>query len=828
VKTIAAGIEAVWHDLRYGGRSLRKNPGFALVAILTLALGIGANTAIFSVVNGVLLDPLPYAEPDRLTFIWAALDEVGYRRAPLSGPELNDLRERSRLFQDFGSIWSTTGALVEGDEPESLRLGLVTANFLPLLGTPPARGRLFLPEDEGAGAPKRIILSDRLWRGRFGADDGALGRDIRVDGGWGFPGGTYTVVGVMPPGFRLILPPDAGIPAVVDAFVPFANDLARGNRGVGFLRTVGRMNRDTTLAAANAEIAAIGQAIKEEFTEYAATGKALSAESLHGEAVRPIRPVVLALLGGVSFILLIACANVANLLLARAAGRRKEISIRIALGASRWRIAVQLLTESLLLSAIGGAAGLFLAAWGLDLLLALRPGSLPQPDAVGISMPVLGFAMAISILSGLLFGLAPMVESCRVDLNDSLKAGGRRGTGTPRHRTRNLLVIGEIALGVILLIGAGLMLKTFLGLQRVDPGFDSTRVVTFQLSLPAARYPTAKEMANFSRNLERDLAALPAVEAAGAINQLPLDDLPNWSTSYRRDADDDAAQQSQEADARVVTPGYFRAIRARLVEGRLFEASDDEDARKVIIVDESLARRTWPGDSALGKRLQIELWGGRGFVSTWTEVVGVVAHVRHHTLAEQVRPQVFAPFAQGPRNQMGIAVRAGVDPALLTGPIRDAVAALDKDLAPAEFLPMARYVSDSTGGERFTMILAGVFAAVALLLASIGLYGVIACSVSQRTWEIGIRMALGAQRGSILRMVLGQGLGLILIGVAAGIAGAFVLTRFLETLLYGVTPTDAATFAAIPLLLTVVALLACYLPARRAMRVDPMMALRQE
>jgi predicted permease len=828
MKAIAAGFEALRSDLRYGARSLRKNPGFALVAILTLALGIGANTAIFSVVNGVLLDPLPYADPGRLAFIWAALDEAGYQRAPLSGPELNDLRQRSRLFDDFGSIWSTSGALIEEDEPEALRLGLVTANFLPLLGTPPARGRLFLPEDEGAGAPKRVILSDRLWRNRFGADDGAIGRDIRIDGGWGFPGGTYTVVGVMPPGFRLILPPDAGVPAVVDAFVPFENDLAGGNRGVGFLRTVGRIKRDTTLAAANSEITAIGQALKAEFTEYAATGKALSAESLHGDAVRSIRPVVLALLGGVSFVLLIACANVANLLLARAAGRRKEISIRIALGASRLRIATQLLTESLLLAVIGGAAGLLLAAWGLDLLLALRPGSLPQPDAVGLSMPVLGFAMTISILSGLLFGLAPMVDSCRVELNDSLKAAGGRGGSAPRQRTRNLLVIGEIALGVILLIGAGLMLRTFVGLQRVDPGFDSGQVLTFRLSLPAARYPTPQEMAHFSRELEREIGALPGVEAAGAINQLPLDDLPNWSTSYRSEADDEAAMQSQEADARVVTPGYLRAIRARLIEGRLFESSDDEQARKVIIVDESLARRTWPGESALGKRLQIELWGGRGFVTTWSEVVGVVAHVRHHSVARQVRPQVFAPFAQGPRNQMGIAVRAGVDPALLAGPIRQAVAALDKDLAPARFLPMAGYVSESTGGERFTMILAAVFAGVALLLASIGLYGVIACSVSQRAWEFGIRMALGARRASILRMVLGQGLGLILLGVAAGIAGALVLTRFLESLLYGVSPTDTATFAVIPLLLAAVALVACYLPARRATRVDPMAALRQE
>jgi putative ABC transport system permease protein len=828
VKAIATLFAALRHDLKYGARSLRRSPGFALVAILTLALGIGGSTAIFSVADGVLFDPLPYRDPERLAVIWAALDDAGYRRAPLAGPELNDLRERSRLFEEFGAIWSTGGALVEGSEPESLRLGLVTANFLSLLGAAPALGRSFLPGEEGDGAAPRIILGDGLWRRRFGADDGVIGRAVRVDGGWGFPGGIYTVVGVMPSGFRLILPPDSGIPAEVDAFVPFEFDLKRGSRGDGFLRTVGRMKRGAGLAAANAEVAAIGQDLEEEFSEYAASGKSLSAEPLHGEAVRSIRPVVLALLAGASFVLLIACANVANLLLARAGARRREIAIRAALGASRRRIALQLLSESLLLSLLGGGAGLLLAAWGLDLLLALRPGGLPRLDAVGLDTTVLGFALAISLLSGTLFGLAPMMESCRIDPNDALKAGGRRGSDAPRHRARRLLVIGEIACGVVLLIGAGLTIRTFVGLQRVDPGFDPERVLTFKLSLPPARYRSPAEMAGFARELERRLGALPGVEAAGAINQLPLDDLPNWSTPYRRDGDDEAARQSQEADARVVTPGYLRAVRARLLEGRLFEAGDDETARRVIVVDETLARRTWPDGNATGRRLQIELWGGAGFVPIWAEVIGVVAHVRHHTPAAQVRPQVFAPFAQGPRNQMGIAVRAAVDPALLSGPIRETIATIDRDLAPAGFLPMTRYLSESTGGARFTMILAGLFAAVAFLLAAIGLYGVVSGSVGQRTWEIGLRMALGARGGAILKMVLGEGLGLIAVGVAAGLAGALFLTRFLEALLYGVTPTDPAIFAAVPLLLAAVALLACYLPARRAARVDPMAALRQE
>lgn len=815
-------------DVRYAVRTLAKNPAFATVAVLTLAIGIGANTAIFSVANGVLLNPLPFPDPGQLTFIWSDLPKANYIRGPISGPELIDLRERSRLYQGFGSIWATSGALVEGGRPEPVRVGLVTSNFLSLLGTEPELGRLFLPEEEGSTAPQAIVLSGGLWQRRFGGDRKIIGRSIRVDGGWGFEGGTYTVVGVMPASFKIILPPDASVPDDLDAWIPFHLDLNAGPRGSYYLRTIGRVASGVSLDQARSEIVSIGRRIQSEFPDYSTSGRSFYALPLHQDVVRQVRPAVLALLGGVSFVLLIACVNVANLLLARATSRSKEISVRVALGASRGRIALQLLTESLVLSFLGGAVGVLAGWWGLDLLLALQPGSLPQGDSVGINLPVLAFALVVSVFSGVFFGMVPVMESFRMDLATVLRTGGRRTNGNTGQLTRNLLVVSEVALGFILLIGAGLMISTFVRLQNVDAGFRPGNVLTFQLSLPAARYPTQNDMANFSREIERRLATLPGVEAVGAINQLPLADLPNWSTPYLYEEVRDEPRGNYEADARVVTPGYFPAIGAQLIAGRFFTELDNEQNRNVAIVDELLARRAWPEGGTIGQQLNVELWDGDSFVPTWAEVVGVVKHIRHHTLSNEVREQVYMPFAQGPRNQMGFAVRTAANPSSLAGPVRNQIAGVDKELAVSDFRYLDQYVSGAIAGPRFTMILAGIFAAFALLLATVGIYGVISYSVGRRTQEIGLRMALGAQPSDILKMVARQGVLLIALGLAFGFLGALGITRSLEGLLFGVTPTDPATFAAVSALLVAVALFACYLPARRATRVDPIVALRYE
>ncbi len=821
-------MDTLLQELRQAARSLLRSPGLSGTAILTLALGIGATTAIFSVVHGVLIEPLPYRQPDRLAIVWSAMDATGYQRAPISGPELTDLRERSRSFESFGSIWSTTAALVEDGNSEVLRIGLVTWDFLPTLGAEPLRGRAFESADEGDGSEPTVMLSDGLWRSRFAADESILGRRLTIDGGWGFPGGTYTVIGVMPPDFELHLPADSGVPRTPDVYIPFDFNLADGNRFTYYLRTIGRLATGVTVEQGNEEIVRLGETIESEHTGYAESGRSFDAIALHDDTVRDVKPAVLALLGAVSFVLLIACTNVANLLLVRATDRRREISVRTALGAPAWRIATQLLTESLILAAAGGALGIVTARWGLDLLVTLMPQGMAQAGALAVDLPVLGFAIAISLIAGVVFGLAPLVDALELRSSGGLRATGRSAVGSGGQRVRNLLIVGEVALSIILLIGAALTTRTFLQLLEVDPGFQSDNVLTFRLNLPPQRYAGQGSIAALADELETRLGGLPGVVEVGAVNQLPLDDLPNWSTPFQyRGAPEDAAF---EADARVVTPRYLSAIGARLAGGRWFDERDHAESRPVVIVDESLAALAWPDRDPVGQELEIAVWKGRqrGFEPTWCEVVGVVEHLRHRDLTRQVREQIYVPFSQGARNQMAVTVRASKDPLNLVGPIRSELSRLDSALAASEFRTMGAYVDGARSGQRFTMILAGLFSTIALFLAGVGLYGVIAWSVGRRTREIGLRVALGARPRTIFADVVGRGLKLTVAGVVVGLIGATFLTRLISGLLFGVQPWDPLTFVTVPFLVVTVALLACWLPARRATHVDPVVALRSE
>lgn len=810
-------------DLRFAARTARRNLRVALPAAISLALGVGATTAILTVTKRVLVDPLPYPDSERLALVWSEMPTSGFQRYPISGPELDDLRTRSRELEELASIWTTTGALVENGEPESLRLGLVTWNFPAILGAEPILGRPLGPEDEGTGVDA-VLISEGLWRRRFGGEPDVLGRRIRIDGGWGFRGGEFTVVGVLPESFRLVLPSDAGVATDLDLWVPFKNDLKAGPRSLYYLRTVARLRPGATIARARDEAHAIGERLEAEYPDYSETGRGFNVVSLKGDAVSRTRPVLLALVAGTLFLLLVTCANVANLLLARAAERQEEMRLRAALGASGGQIALQLLSESLLLAAVGGLGGVALGGAALHPLLALEPGSLPRHEAIGLDPLVALVALAASLLGGVLFGLAPVLAARKEALQTSLR---NRGDGALGARGRRLLVVTELALAFVLSVSAVLCFRTLTGLERVDLGFRTEGVLTMELTLPSQRYGRGIDLDQFTRELERRMRQLPGVVAAGAINQLPLSDLPNWSSPYRlRGATSEG--DAKEADGRVVTPGYFEAVDAALVEGRFFEQTDDADAAPVVIVDDLLVSKAFGGATPLGREIEIQVRKERGFVTVWAEIVGVVRHMRHHDPRFDVREQFFVPFAQGARNQMALAVRTTGDPSALAGPVRAALAGIDGDLAISRLRPLEDYARDARAVQRFTVVLAGAFAAMSLFLGGLGLYGVVSHTVHRRRREIGLRMALGSTSSRIVRSVLGQGAALVAAGLSLGLLLALSTGRLLSSLLYEVSPEDPTSFAAVAVFLVVVALAASFFPARRAARVDPTVALRED
>jgi putative ABC transport system permease protein len=816
-----AGLGTLAQDVRYALRMLAKSPAFATAAIATLALGIGANTAIFTVLEATLLAPLPYAEPSRLVMLWTEFREGGLPRVPASPHELLEIRRRSRQLAEVAGVWVGAGPLTGEGEPERVRIAQSTANFLPIFGVPPALGRTLVPSDEGSSAAPVIVLSDAFWRRRFGADTSVLGRGVRLDGR------LATVVGVLAPGFDVVFAGDSSVPPGIEVFTTFSDDLAEYPRDLGFVRMLGRLAPGATPASAEAELSGIAEGLRAEFLEYRKPGLALHAVPLHADAVRDVRPALLALFGGVALVVLIACANVANLLLARAARREKEIGLRAALGASRGRIARQLVTESLVLSALGGVLGLVLGRAALAALLALRPASLARLAPTGLSAGVLGLTLALVVLTGLACGLAPAVAASRRDLARALQEGGR-GSATDGGRTRpqRTLVFAEVALGFVLLTGAGLLIRTFTALAGADPGFTPGGALTFQVSLPGSRYPDDASRRRLARELAARLEEVPGVETVGAASHLPFDDYPNWYEYYWRDGAPEAEKTAAMADHRAILPGFFDGIGARIVQGRAFTPFDDAAHPNVVVVDESLARTAWPGESPLGKRVVATFIHEGSFDPTPAEVVGVVRHVRYHDLGSDGRAQIYVPYFQSSRPELAFTLRTRGDPAALAGPARAAVAALDADLAVSKVRPLEDYVRRAKTAARFTTVVAAALAGLALVLAAIGIYGLLAYGVAQRSNEIGIRVALGGRPRDILWLVLRQAAILVGAGLAAGLVASFAMTRLLSGLLVGVGPRDGATLAGAAAVIAAAALLAAFLPARRAVRVDPAVALR--
>jgi putative ABC transport system permease protein len=796
-------------DLRFAVRMMRKRPGFTAVVVLTLALGIGANTAIFSVVNAVLLKSLPYRNADRL--VWVAGNiRGGTSRASVSPPDYLDYRAQNTVFEEFATSTSVPFPvnLTGAGEPERLTGSLVTANYFRAFGVEPALGRVFDAEEERAAPAPVAVLSDGFWKRRLGGDPSVVGKTLTLDGK------AVTVVGVAPPSFQY--------PAGTELWLPLDFDQPDMKiRPAHFLRPIGLLKPGVTIEQARAETDLIAGRLEEQYPD-SNKGWSLTLVPLQEQVVGGVRTSLWVLLGAVGFVLLIACANVSNLTLARAAGRHRELALRTALGASRWRVVRQQLTESLLLGVAGGGLGLLLAVWGVDALTALGAGDIPRTREIGVDGRVLAFTAALSVLTGLAFGLLPALRASRPNLNEVLKDAGRGTSGPRRGRVRAALVVSEIALALTLLVGAGLLVKSFVGLLRVNPGFDPAHVLTLRIDLARARYAKPGQAAAFFGELQRRVAALPGVEAAGMVSELPLSGQPNDLYFYVAGRPPQTAEQKVTADFRRVNHDYFRAMRIPLLRGRTFTEQEVTSDAKVLVINETLAREFFPDEDPLGKRLVTGMGAPEEF-----EIVGVVADVRHRSLEGDVYQMMYLPSLRVGRTNLVVRT-SSPDPLTLANAVRGEVAAIDRDQPVSAVMTMEEVVSGSVAQQRFRTLLLAAFAAVALLLAGVGIYGVISYSVTHRTHEIGIRMALGAGAADILKMVVGQGMALALAGVVVGLLAALALTRVLSSLLFGVTATDAVTFAAVSLLIAAVALLACLIPARRATKVDPMIALRYE
>jgi putative ABC transport system permease protein len=829
-------MDTIVQDIRYALRAFRRNPGFTTITIVTLALGIGANTAIFSVVNGVLFRPLPFEAPEELVLVWNELGNAGGSRSGISGRDLIDFREQSERFTDFAGTWALGTNLSGDDQPEQVTMAWVSTNFFSVLGVEAALGRMFLPEDKTntdlslltdpnfTPPPGAMVLSHGLWQQSFGGDPDILGRTIRANGQ------SLHVIGVAPAGFRLFLPVDAPIPADADAWILFPIDMRQASRGQNNLTVIGRMKPDVTVAQGQLELDDISTYLRDNFPIHERLGTQMRSASMHGEAVGHVQPVLFVLLGAVGFVLAIACANVANLMLVRTSTRDREFAIRGAMGGSRGRIMRQVLTESALLAVLGAGLGIVLATWGIDLLLALRPENLPRVESVGIDANVLGFTLGASLLAAFLFGLGPAMQSTRTQLAQALKDRGSASDGPRRNRLRGTLVIGEMALSLVLLIGAGLLLRSFVMLSKVEPGFSSERVLTANFSLPFFSYREWDKRTGFFRELTERMAAIPGIESVGGVTPLPLSGEARTG-HFTLDESDVEQWTRNEADYRPIMPGYFETMQTSMLSGRRFSAADNQTgAPSVAIVDETFAAQVWPDDDPIGQRLVIQVPNRTqtGAQTAWAEVVGVVQHVRHTDLSQDSRPTLYLPYETDGWFELSLVAKTSVEPLSVVDAIRREVQAIDADLPMFAVRTMDDYVADAMAPTRFALVLIAVFAGVAMVLASVGLYGVISYIVRQRTREIGVRIAFGAEGRNIMRLLLGKGLALAAAGVGIGLVAAYGLTRVMENMLFGVSASDPTTFAGIATLLVAVAALACYVPARRAMRVDPMMALREE
>jgi predicted permease len=812
-------------DLRYAWRTLARTPGFTAVAVLTLALGIGATTAIFSVVHGVLLKPLPYRDPSRLASIWVDLG-VGNQSLPaVAALDFLDYRARATLFESFAAasgsqVVGATGALsgLQGADTERVDVIPVSANFFSVFGVDPALGRHFTEEEETIGGPQVAILSYGLWKRRFNADPQIVGRRIRLDSA------EHTVVGVMPETFHLLLPAEAFLVTDAQIWKPLRYNYPNSPpRNFTQFTVFGRIKPDVTFDQAQAEMEGIGRQLRQEHAVHESSDMRIRVVPLPRDIVKHAQPALMALLGAVVFVLLIACANVAHLLLARSTARQHEMALRAALGARGARLVRQLATESLLLATAGGLTGLLLAQAGIWVLKYVNPTSVPRMDAIGMDASVLAFTLSISVLTAVLFGLVPALRASKQDLNRTLRASASLSPSRVQLRLRGALVVAEIALALVLLVGAGLLIRSFVRLQQVRPGFDPAQVLTFRVALPVGARQDRDARFAFRTELERRLRGLPGVTNVGFTQQIPLTGSGPLQP-YAFDEETARNWESETSDRRAVSPDYFRTMGTRLLAGRFFDEFDRSPLGRIII-DETLAAKVWPGESAIGRRLQVQPAGSVG--DSHAEVIGVVEHMRILDLTRAVRPQMWSSMVGVPLLFYAV-VRTDGDPATLSSEVRTLVKSVEPDAAVDRLRPMSAYVADGLAQARLSLGLMSAFSLVALALAVVGIYGVISYSVGQRTREIGIRMALGARPDRVRNAILAQGLKLIVPSLAIGSVAALVLSEFIADLLYETDATDPTTFALTVAILLAVALAGCYIPARRATTVNPIAAIRAE
>ena len=817
-------MATLWQDLRYGTRMLLKNPGFTLIAVATLSLGIGANTAIFSVANAILLRPLPYPHPERVVTVWGANPKLnlGIDKIPNSPGQFINYRDQSDVFDHIAAFNNDDLNLEGKGEPEKLGTTLVTADFFAVLGVEPALGRTFLREEDQPGHNRVVILSHSLWRRSFGGDPAIIGQAITLSGK------SYIVIGVMPPGFHY--PHGTDLPAVLRfaaqtdvwapvAFTPQQIDL----RYNWEYPVIARLRPGATLRQARTQLSNIAARNRGQYRQTDANFDVIIVP-MQDQIVGDFKSALLILLGAAGLVLLIACANVASLLLARAVDRQKEIAIRISLGARRLRIIRQLLTESALLSLIGGVLGFVLAFWGAKVIVALAPDNLPRIKEVSADMRVVSFTLIAALLTGMICGLIPAWQASKHNLYDSLKEG-TRGVSRRRHYLREALVTAEVALALALLIGAGLMIRSIIRLYQVDAGFDPNHVLTAQLSLPSGRYSKVEQRMAFYQQVVARLKALPGVASVAGTSAIPLSGMEiNAGVLIEGRPQADSMDKLPISKSEAVTVDYFRTLGILLIQGRGFTEQDNKDAPAAVIINETFARRYLPGEDPIGKRLKV----GADPADSWQLIVGIVRDIKHRTLEEEPQPEVYTPYLQTSDWALGIVVRTTSDPRSLAAVVRQAIWSADREVPISRFATMDEFVSDSVSSRRFNLALLSIFAVIALSLAAIGIYGVTSYAVTQRTREIGIRMALGAQRGSVMTLIIRQGMTVILIGISIGVITAAALARLMRGLLYEVGAGDPLTYIFVTVLLSGVALLACYFPARSATRIDPMIAIRHE
>ncbi len=800
-------MRTLLQDLRYGARMLLKKPGFTLIAVAMLALGIGANTAIFSAVDALLLRPLPFLDPNRLVMIWENDTQEGNSRNPVAPANFVDWRKQQRVCSELGYFTQASGLnLTGGDEPERVTGIFVSQNLFSLLGAQPQLGRSFLSEDLKERGGLVVMLSHGLWQRRFGGSPEVIGKPLTLDGA------AFTVVGVMPAGFQLH--------EEADLWGLTLNGEVATMRGQHFLRVMGRLKPEVTLDQARADFSLIGSQLEQQYPE-TNKGYGVNVLSLREQLAGHAQLTLWVMFGAVGFVLLIACANVANLLLARAAGRQREMAIRSAIGAGRSRLVRQLLTESMLLALSGGALGVLLAFWGVDWIAAIGANVALAPE-IKIDLRILGFTFLVTALTGIIFVLAPALAASRPDLNDALKEGARSASDSS-NRMRNLLVISEVALALALLAGAGLLIRSFVRLQQVEPGFDPNNVLTMQFAPSGVKYDEREQIAAFYEQLVERVQATPGVRSAAAISRIPL--AGDRSTSgLTIEGRPPSPGEQREVHYRVVTPGYFRTMKIPLRQGRELTGQDNARTPPVALVNQTMANKHWPGEDAVGKRIRL----GPNPNSQWITIAGVVGDAQNFGLENDALPEVYLPNLQAPTGRMRLVVRTDVEPLSLVTAIKETVRSLDKDMPFAQVATLEQLLAKSVAHRRLSLSLLGVLALIALAMAAAGIYSVMSYTVTMRTHELGVRVALGAQAADVMKLVVGQGIRLALAGIAAGLLASFALTRLMTNLLYGISATDPLTFIAVAAALVVVALVACFVPARRAMKVDPMVALRRD